>query len=116
LPSNKLATTSAVPWSGLVGIVPWRKQQNSEHEQESEDRVDLKFPIVQRKRELTAKSVKLRKPKSVKLRKQRAVHRQCPSSLALKRALSAIVRETSESVTRAELNIHVTAIPVTNGG
>jgi hypothetical protein len=61
LPSNKLATTRAVPWSGLVGIVPWRKQQNSEHEQDREDRVDLKFPIVQRKRELTAKSVKLRK-------------------------------------------------------
>jgi hypothetical protein len=60
LPSNKLATTSTVPsWSGLVGIVPWRKQQNSEHKQESEDRVDLKFPIVQRKRELTAKPVKL---------------------------------------------------------
>jgi hypothetical protein len=62
LPSNKLATTSAVPWgSGLVGIVPWRKQQNSEHKQEREGRVDLKFRIVQRKRELTAKLVKLRK-------------------------------------------------------
>ena len=62
LPSNKLATASAVPWaSGLVGIVPGRKLQNSEHKQEREDRVDLKFRIVQSKRELTAKSVKLRK-------------------------------------------------------
>jgi hypothetical protein len=45
----------------LIGIVPWRKQQNSEHKQKREDRVDLKFRIVQRKRELTAKLVKLRK-------------------------------------------------------
>jgi hypothetical protein len=34
LPSNKLATTGAVPCadrSGLVGIVPWGKQQNPKH-------------------------------------------------------------------------------------
>ena len=69
LPSNKLATTSAVPrnQSGLVGIVSWREQQNSQHKQQSEGHVDLKFRVVQRKRELTAKSVKLPQ--------QRAVHR-----------------------------------------
>jgi hypothetical protein len=69
LPSNKLATTSAVPRdrSDLVGIISWREQQNSEHKQKSKDRVDLKFRVVQRKRDLTAEPVKLRK--------QRAIHR-----------------------------------------
>jgi hypothetical protein len=67
LPSNKLATTSAVPEaisqavSGLVGIVPGREQQNSEHKQKSKDHVDLKFHVVQRNRELTTEPVKLSK-------------------------------------------------------
>jgi hypothetical protein len=62
LPSSKLATIRAVPASlGLVWVVPWREQQNSQDKQESEDRVDLKFRVVQRKRELTAKAVQLRK-------------------------------------------------------
>ncbi len=60
LPSNKLTTTSAVPRgrSRLIGIVPWREQQNSQHDQERENGVDLKFRVVQRKGELTAKPVK----------------------------------------------------------
>jgi hypothetical protein len=62
LPSSKLATTSAVPRgrSRLIRIIARREQQNSEHKQNSKDRVDLKFRVVQRKRELTAKPVKLR--------------------------------------------------------
>jgi hypothetical protein len=63
LPSGKLATTGAVPDapSGLVGIVPRREQQNAHHEEQRKHRIDLKFRVVQRKRELTAKPVKLRK-------------------------------------------------------
>ncbi len=62
LPSNKLTTTSAVPLgrSSLVRIVPRREQQNSQHDHEREDGVDLKFRVVQRKRELTANAIKLR--------------------------------------------------------
>jgi hypothetical protein len=60
LPSNKLATTTAVPRdrSGLIGVIARREQQNSEHKQNSKDRVDLRFRVVQRKRELTANPVK----------------------------------------------------------
>jgi hypothetical protein len=52
---------SARRLSGLTGVVPRREQYDSKQKQKRQRRVDLKFRVVQRKRELTANAIELSK-------------------------------------------------------
>jgi hypothetical protein len=79
--------------SGLIGIVSRREQQSPEEEQKRKGCIDVGLCIVQRKRELTADTIDIRKQQLC------FAHRQCPRVASSRpTAANGIDREASESM------------------